>query len=331
MVIDGKKYHHVFTAGSYPQGNIDEAFLKEVAKNYDPKNFHEAPVWIGHPDDQEGSSEPEALGWIDSVIAIGGKLYVSFSAVSDKLKQLIDSQTFKRVSVELVKYKTDDGLDVPYLYAIGLTNRPAVKGLEPITFGTHKFNTDFAVKYFYNDKLNNPNMNMYIQKIAKKLGIDVTKFTTDETLTDEITRVSDEKPETKKAEPESENTETETNSPEVDQLSKEVAMLKEERVAALVDNAINAKKILPKDKASWVSLAKGNYTAAKATLESLSVRPELADKQVAGAGAEGADLEDPKFLNKEGQKMTYREYIKLDPDKQKLSETEVAELKKQNY
>lgn len=334
MIYNGKKYYHVFTAGTYPQGNVGEDFLNQVAANYDPANYHEAPVWIGHPDD-DGTSEPEALGWIDSVIAIGNKLYVSFSHVSDKFKQLIDDGAFKRVSVELVKFKTDDGVDVPYLYAVGLTNRPAVKGLQPISFKERKTRTDYHNKILFENKFNTT-MNQYLIKLAQKLGLDVSKFTSDDKLSDAIDiaadKLKDEKPEVPAVPPVSPP--VPATAPDADtqvaELQKEVAELNQERVANLVDNAIEAKKILPKDKAVWENLAKTNYTAAKSALGTMSVHPSLQGKQIGSADVTGApDISDPKFFKEGSVKYTYEEVIKDHSLMKNFNAEELALMKKE--
>jgi len=124
-ILDEKYW--IFTAGSYPQGVFTNEDLRQIADNYD-KDFCEAPVWIGHPDQDE---EPEALAWIDRLIAEGDKLYCKFSYVSEQLVYMLNNKRFKRVSVELWKFAEKPGW---YLYALGLTNRPQIKNLAPIEF-----------------------------------------------------------------------------------------------------------------------------------------------------------------------------------------------------
>ena len=131
------KLFKVFIAGKYPQGEITESDIKEIAENYSP-TYHEAPLTLDHK--REGS----ALGWIESVIAKGKELWVSFSKVSEEARQLKSEGKYKRPSIEIANY---DGVG-KYLRAVSLVNFPQVKGLPEMQFQT----TDKeAVIYFSED------------------------------------------------------------------------------------------------------------------------------------------------------------------------------------
>lgn len=334
MIYNGKKYYHVFTAGDYSQANITENDLMEIASTYDPVNFHEAPVWLGHPNEQEGDSEPEALAWIDSVMAVGNKLYVSFAYISDKMKQLIESQAFKRVSVEIVKYNTDDGKQFMYLYAVGLTNRPAVKGLEPISFSGHKSNSKFSERLAFNEKFinyKNQTMNQYLIKLAESVGLDISKFTTDSSLQEainlkftELKAEADKKPDPAPAA---------ADDSVVADLQNKLNVIEEERIADLVDSAVRDFKILPAQKDTWTALAKSNFKIAKASIENMSVHKDLADKVIKNGQTTGSiDFGDKKFVNEKGNKITYKDYLTMeDCDQKKFTEEEVAELRKRSF
>lgn len=332
MYYNGKKYYHVFTSGAHHgKMNVTDDMLRDIARNYDPANFHEAPVWLGHPEDhdQGGSNEPKALAWIDEVLAVGNKLYVSFSYISDEMKSLIDAQSFKRVSIEIVKYNTDDGKELPYLYAVGLTNRPAVKGLEPISFAGKTFNYNYSERSVFNEKFQNYNdnkMNQYLIKIAELFGLDVSKFTTESSLQEAITvKFNEFKTSPGTGDPGSDDEEN-----ELAKLKTQYSELQEERVSELVDSAIKDLKILPAKRQEWIDLAKTNYTIAKQSINNMSVHKDLVSKVISGGKESG--LTDEKFKKTDGSKYTYREFLKLDPVEQsKFTPEEVAELKKTNY
>lgn len=334
MIYNGKKYYHVFTAGNYTQANITEDDLMEISSTYDPVNFHEAPVWLGHPNEQEGDCEPEALAWIDSVMAVGNKLYVSFAYISDKMKQLIESQAFKRVSVEIVKYNTDDGKQFLYLYAVGLTNRPAVKGLEPISFSGHKSNPKFTERLAFNEKFinhNNQTMNQYLIKVAESVGLDISKFTTDSSLQEAINlKFNELKAE---AEKKPEPAPAPADNPAVAELQSKLDLIEEERIADLVDSAVRDFKILPAHKDTWKALAKSNFKIAKASIENMSVHKDLADKVIKPGQTSGSiDFSDKKFTNANGQKITYKDYLSMeDSDQNMFTDEEVAELRKSSF
>lgn len=320
----------MFTAGNYPQASISEEMLQEIARNYNPKNFHEAPVWLGHPDDsQNGNSEPEALAWIDSVIAVGNKLYVSFSHVSDKMKELVNNQMFKRVSVEIVQYKSDDGKKFPYLFAVGLTNRPAVKGLPPIQFAGKKYNSQYESQYLFNESFqNNPTntMNPFLIGIAKALHVDVSKYVADESLNAAIVQKLSElqKPAPEKT-PDTDN----GSRSEIENLKAQIQQFETERIASLIDGAIKAFKILPANRDQYVKLAKADFALASSTIEGLPVHADLADKQVNTSKA--VNMADPKFKTDSGDKLTYEDYLKLPAEKQsRFTDEEVTALQAQS-
>lgn len=128
--LNGEIFYKVFEVGKIPSymdpaKKYSEDYIYQVAKNYDPVNIHEAPFWVGHPDWRQ---EPRAGGWIKKVVAMGKELYVSFSEISEWLKGLYNSGEFKKCSVEMGDLEVDsEGNAIPYLWALGATNIPAVK------------------------------------------------------------------------------------------------------------------------------------------------------------------------------------------------------------
>ena len=329
-----------------------------MAFYYNP-NFHEAPVWRGHPDDNTGNDEPAALGWVAPVISTDGKLLIAFSHVSDELKNLVDSKKFKYTSIEIKKYKLTSGDIVCYLWAVGLTNRAAVPGLEPLNFDegdnfilphdfkqTHyKFTEDFkaeniveTIKFVipinFNNQNSNNDMNQFLINTAKLFGLDLSKFTTEEALSDAIkikfnenaatiTSLNSKVTELINANP--------SGNTELTVMKAKIEKLEGEKVIELVDHAIEQKKILPKDKENYTLLAKANYDATKVAFASMPVHPTLAGQQVvAGIPTGDINLEDPKFMKADGKKLTYDDITKTPSliAKNKLSIADVEALKK---
>lgn len=120
------KFYEVFKAGKYPQGDFTEKEIEKIASNYDPK-FCEAPITIDHQ--QSGP----AYGWVNTVIADGDKLKVSFKDVPESFEKDVNDGKYKKVSVEL--YRNLEGKGA-YLKAVSFLGAaiPQVKGLEPIKF-----------------------------------------------------------------------------------------------------------------------------------------------------------------------------------------------------
>ena len=305
----GKKYYDVFRAGEYPQATVTVEMLQRVASSYDTK-FHFAPVWLGHPsDDVSGKDEPEALGWVGSVILLGDLLYVSFADVSDEMAYLVAKNKFKFVSIEL-RYLLISSVQTEYLYAMGLTNRPAVKGLTPLEFpktftdAAHAFNTGFlpdarltfeAVNNFSNDFSNNFSkdftnnfsnqnqniMNQFLIDTAKAVGLDVAKFTTESALADAVKKVftdSSAKIATLtievnalKAAAPADPAKTEFTDAEKSAklLAEKVATLENLLFTQLVDGAITAKKLTPAQREYFISSARANYDGTKNYIDSL--------------------------------------------------------------
>ena len=334
LEINGNKYFHVFTAGKYPQGEIGENFLEQAANNYDPVNFHEAPVWIGHPG--KDKDEPEALGWIDKLIAKAGKLYVSFSYISDKLKSLIENKKFKRCSVELATFNVD-GKDFPYLYAIGITNRPAVKGLEPINFTGHNFKTDdIKQKLNFNSEIKKYNqtqstqMNEQIKNLADELKIDIRKFSDEEKITGEMIRLFKDK-ENEISTLKNKIAKLEENSPssvKYNELIEELNNLKKSRAAELVENAVLSKKLLPSQKEDLISFAETDYVKCKTFIEKLEINPVFTGKMINNKTFSYADLTDPKFTKPDGTKITYEDILRDLTLQSKFTDEEIEMLRK---
>jgi hypothetical protein len=341
--INGDKYYHVFTAGKYPQGEISDDFLKQAANNYNPVNFHEAPVWIGHPGKE--IIEPEALGWIGRLAAKGEKLYASFSHISEKLKSLIENKKFKRCSVELVTFNVA-GRDFPYLYAIGITNRPAVKGLEPIsflepvTFAGHNFKTDdISTKLKFNSEIKHfnqtqtLNMNELLKNLAEKLKLDVLKFDTDEKISKELIRVFEDRSNeilllknkvSKLQENELSAPATEKYSELVDELNK----LKKSRASELVENAVLTKKLLPSQKEDLISFAETDYERCKTFIGKLELNPVFSAKMINDKTFSYSDLSDPKFTKPDGSKITYEDILRDLTLQSKFTDDEISALRK---
>lgn len=371
MYLNGIKFYHVFTAGSYPQGNFTPEHVSDIASYYDPK-FREAPVWRGHNKDKEqtlGSHEPEALGWVSPVFAIDGKLYVAFSHISEELHELIENKKFKFVSVELYNYRLPSGKLIYYLAAIGLTNRPAVEGLQPLSLKeesafsvissaeyndsinkfTHeslfdeskiqdKIYFNVEVNNFTNQKNNKMQLTENTKKILTSMGLDAAKFVTEEGALEAIQKtVKDGATELSSVKSELETLKkspapASADDPKFTALTNEVEDLKNQRAEDLVNRAISDKKILPADKKTYVDFAKSNFSLCEKSILAMNIHSTLADQQIkAPASAPIVDLKDPKFAKPDGVTLyTYSEILKDPALQAKFTAQELSELKSQS-
>lgn len=319
------KLFKVFIAGKYPQGEITENDLQEIAKNYSPA-YHEAPLTLDHK--REGS----ALGWIESVIAKGKELWVSFSKVSDEAKQLTVEGKYKRPSIEIANY---DGIG-KYLRAVSLVNFPQVKGLPEMQFQT----TDKeAVIYFSEDcfinftaeinsykKKNNSKskiknvsetQNEAVAKFAESLGLEaetdiekIAEFAGAKInlLQDEIFNLSDA----------------------VKKYEEEIEKLSEKRAGNLISEAISSGKIFPAQKDFLLTFAENDYEACKSYLDMLPVNPLLEKNKISNGSL---NLKDPKFFTERGTRITYSQILRNPKliEKNKFSEAELEKMREEHF
>lgn len=313
--LNGEIFYKVFEVGKIPSymdpaKKYSEDYIYQVAKNYDPVNVHEAPFWVGHPDWRQ---EPRAGGWIKKVVAMGKELYVSFSEISEWLKDLYNSGEFKKCSVEMGDLEVDsEGTAIPYLWALGATNIPAVKGLPVLKFTDAKFDQDklknkvsFSLLNFdYNLPISTNNTEMEsLKKIAASLGITLSGKETEADLTLAI----EDKTKQLKA--------SEASAAEALKNASEANAVK------LVDEAIAAGKITPAQKEEFLPFAKSNFDGATKLFASMQAKDLTGDPKA----AKGADKLD---ATGDFAKLTYEEVLKS-PEKYvgKLKEEDFLKLK----
>ena len=89
--------HEIFIAGTRADNSGKEVTitpddLNAIAKGYNP-SFHEAPIVIGHPDDNA-----PAYGWVKSLSAKGDKLYAEFGEMDAGFVDLVKQGRYKKLS-----------------------------------------------------------------------------------------------------------------------------------------------------------------------------------------------------------------------------------------
>ncbi|OOS08075.1 hypothetical protein SAMN02745664_101281 [Moraxella cuniculi DSM 21768] len=106
--------------------------LNAIANGYNP-SFHEAPIVIGHPDDNA-----PAYGWVKSLSVKGDKLYAEFGEMDEGFVALVKQGRYKKVSASFYppKHPSNPKPANWYLRHIGFLGAlpPAVKGLSPVSF-----------------------------------------------------------------------------------------------------------------------------------------------------------------------------------------------------
>lgn len=326
---NGKKWLPVFIAGEYPQAVIDEAFLFQVTLNYD-SSFHEAPIWLGHPGyDDTGKNEPQALAWVESLMLVGSVLYACLKDESPEFKKLIAEKKFKVWSAELVEFLVNGEERKPYLFAIGLTNRPAVHGIKPFTiaedqkFTGHNFKTaEIGSKYIFeitNSKNQKENkMKKLIIELCKKYGLKFTESDDDSKILAALeAHVSGISGKVTDLETKVSNFTHQSNTGDaakIKSLEDELKRINDERITEFVDNAVIAGKIMPSQKDAMVELGRNNFTHLKTFIGEQAKNP-LFTKQVNAPGAavpaaKVFNFTDAKYKHpKENRQVTFTDLV----------------------
>ena len=121
----------VCKVGKWPgQGGeveVTKTMLEELAASYDP-DTHQAPAVLGHP-----KTDEPALGWFEKFKLVGDKLVAIPRKISKELKNAIDEEKYKYVSLSFY-HPTTPGNPKPgkyYVKHVGFLGAvpPAVKGL----------------------------------------------------------------------------------------------------------------------------------------------------------------------------------------------------------
>ncbi|UXZ04841.1 hypothetical protein [Moraxella nasicaprae] len=129
--------HEIFIAGTRADNSGKEVTitpddLNAIAQGYNP-SFHEAPIVIGHPDDNA-----PAYGWVKSLSAKGDKLYAEFGEMDAGFVDLVKQGRYKKISASFYppKHPSNPKPESWYLRHIGFLGAlpPAVKGLSPVSF-----------------------------------------------------------------------------------------------------------------------------------------------------------------------------------------------------
>jgi len=304
-----ENYYKVFSAGKFPQGDISESDVQNMAKSYD-YSYMAAPLTKDH--DFYGS----ALGWVEKVKAQGKDLYVKFKEVSKDAVEMVQSGKYKRCSIEIV----DDEEKGKYLRAVSLVIFPAVRNLPDLQFNDHgktihRYFSESSEEVNF-QQINNDNMSLQRFAEVLKLKADATE--------DAIIKAFNEKiqeAETAKADADAKVEEAEAKVEELEtkvaDLEKEVSENEEVKVNDLVEFALKSGKILKAQTEEIKAMAKSNYDACKKFLSSMPVNSLYENGKAKDKAIDTG--------------MTYSELLKKNPKVlQAMTEEQLAALKSQD-
>lgn len=102
--------------------------LDKVVEQYDPLNYHEAPIVIDHNEESGPVVGGPAYGWVEALKRSGDSLLAKFKQVVPEFQDLVNKGMFKKRSIKI----RSDGtlLHVSFLGAAP----PAIKGLKDHSF-----------------------------------------------------------------------------------------------------------------------------------------------------------------------------------------------------
>ncbi len=117
---------HVDRKGRGKNWTVQE--LDKVVEQYDPLNYHEAPIVIDHNEESGPVVGGPAYGWVEALKRSGDRLLAKFKQVVPEFQDLVNKGMFKKRSIKI----RPDGtlLHVSFLGAAP----PAVKGLKDRSF-----------------------------------------------------------------------------------------------------------------------------------------------------------------------------------------------------
>ncbi|MBW7888389.1 MAG: hypothetical protein H3C35_08525 [Bacteroidetes bacterium] len=310
------KFFKVFRAGIYPQGNVSEQDVQEMASTYDPK-FHEAPLTVNHQDDSA------AYAIVDEVKAIGKELFVSFRDIIAEAYEM--NKKFRKPSIEIARYN-----DKAYLRAVTMCNFPQVKNLDTLAFSEEKKQSIyFTENLSFNLNKGDAMFPEHITKLAEKLSINISDYSVEgDLVTDAINAVTDLQ--TKLAEKTTEISSLNVSlgkfseggitpekfaelNTEITSVKTENEALKTERIEMLGEFAVNVKDCIPAQVENIKNIAKVNFAEAK--------------KFVAALPAKKINRDLPRFASAE-KNVTYEEVLKNPELAKNFSEDELNTLKK---
>ncbi len=311
-----EKFFKVFIAGKYPQGEITEADLKEIAKNYNA-DFHPAPLTKDH--ERTG----EALGRVGKLEARGKELFAQFSKITPEAMKLVREGKYSRPSIEIAEYSGEDefaGIQGKYCRAITLTNFPQVKGLPDFVFNDEKghptiyFSEDISkdIPEFNKEDFKTEPIKKH-KTIMKQAVITFAEKYFNITFSDKTEYEEAFEKVIPKVEAMAEKLKAEKDNykeleKKFNEQSVELEKVQTAKVNDLVNKAFSDGKILPAQKADYVSMATKDYEFTETVIKNLPVNPALKRNMVNNANG-GIEV-DSKFLKPDGTVWKYSELLK---------------------
>jgi len=151
---------------------IAKSFNEENGRNIQGRNV---PLFIGHP-----SGASRAYGWVKKLIRDGDKLFAEFKEIPEKAIEGLKKAAYKDVSISL------NSIDGHILQHVGLTNMPAVVGMEGFEFEGGSVGIEYSYieeKGFFAKTLNIINQLFAVKSTTvQTLIFDKSRFKTEDSV-----------------------------------------------------------------------------------------------------------------------------------------------------
>lgn len=263
---------------------MKDNFDRMKAESKDPE--HIVPIDYNHGSLSYGVDEAIAGGWITELSVKEDGLYATVQWTT-RAADLIKNEEYRFISPEFAVDVTDefgDSIEGPVLYAAALTNRPFLKGMEPVSLSIGK------VKHKHGGKVMK-------EKLIKVFALaeDADEKAVLKAAEEKATQLSEAQSQIKKLTEENKNlvAKDESLNKDIKDLTSELvtikAEVKKDEAARLIVTAKKEGKILPEAEATWLKLAQADEELFKELLSKQEVKVDLSEK---GSGKVNADTKD---------------------------------------
>jgi hypothetical protein len=127
----------VFKSGKHdidgPKREWSKNDVKQIVNNYDPIDFHEAPLTRGHIYFDDAV---ESYGWVSKLKYQAGSMFAKFKQVDPIVPVWVESGKFKKLSSGLRFYAPEEelGKEGWYLHHVAFVTTPGAKGMADPVF-----------------------------------------------------------------------------------------------------------------------------------------------------------------------------------------------------
>lgn len=289
----------IFAVGKWNGLSFSDKDLQSIVNTFNElASVQKVPLKFGHNEEQPVTDGKPALGWVDKVYIKGKKLLADFSNMPDVVYDAVKAKLYRTVSIELLKNVQFKGKTFPWvLDAVALlgADQPAVNTLEDLNAlmarcefvagGSEAFSENTGTFNFTVTEEETTMDEKQVQDaIAKAL----------QPLSDKVTALEADKVALSR-----ENEQLKADAAKADADAKaEGARTKREEFTKLLDDAVKAEQILPRQREAFAKMLNLDNDEAvigldrESVLTVIGVDPKKYDGQHGFERKKGSDMKD---------------------------------------